>query len=363
MFGGTFDPPHKGHLHLLKSAMRQIEFDKVMLIPAYIPPHKDHKPALSFEARSGILADWFGNIPNLEISDIEEKRGGRSFTINTVEAILAENPLDEIYLLIGTDMFLSFETWCRFEDLLKKVFLLVGSREIGDFDRIKFCRNELLKKYKCKGIFLCDMDPVVCASSDLRATGDGLAQRAMEHIGLELDIKRARHTMQVADYAKKIAEKVGVDPEKAYLAGLLHDCTKCYSADWHIQYAEDNGVLLLEEDLACPQMLHQITGAVFAQKELGVDDNEILLAIACHTTGKPNMTPLEMLLFFADSCEPSRSYPGVEDLRRAGESDLKQGTLMLLDGLIASLIEKKAFLHPKTLEARASLLKELRKNG
>ena len=89
MFGGTCDPPHKGHLHLLKSAMRQIEFDKVMLIPAYIPPHKDHKPALSFEARSGILADWFGNIPNLEISDIEEKRGGRIFTINTVEAILA----------------------------------------------------------------------------------------------------------------------------------------------------------------------------------------------------------------------------------------------------------------------------------
>ncbi len=363
LFGGTFDPPHKGHLHLLRSAMAQEAFDRVILLPAFIPPHKDHKPALSFEVRKGILEDWFGEIPNLTISDLEEKRGGRSFTVDTVEALQAEDPEDALYLLIGSDMFLSFETWRRFEDLLKTVYLMVGSREMGDFDRIEAYKNKLERNYKCKGIILCNMEPVVCASSAIRASGNGLAQRALEHIGRELDVKRARHTMQVADYAKKLSVGCGVDPEKAYLAGLLHDCTKCYSTEWHLRYAAENGIELKKEDRACPQALHQFTGAVFAEKELGASDPEILSAIACHTTGKAKMSPLEMLLFFADSCEPGRDYPGVEALRKAGETDLLRGVWMLFEHTIGYLNEKNAFLHPKTTEARESLLKELGNNG
>lgn len=363
LFGGTFDPPHKGHLHLLRSAMEHEQFDRIILIPAFIPPHKDHKPALSFEARKGVLEDWFAEIPGLEISDLEEQRGGRSFTVDTVETLLAENPQDELYLLVGSDMFLSFETWRRFEDLLQMVKLIVGSREIGDFDQLKAYKNKLETVYTCKGIILCNMEPIVCASSSLRASGNGLAHRVLEHIGNELDVKRTRHTMQVADYAKKLSVVHDVDAEKAYLAGLLHDCTKCYPTEWHLHYAAENSIELKEEDLACPQVLHQITGAVFAEKELGASDSEILSAISCHTTGKAMMTPLEMLLFFADSCEPSRNYPGVEALRTVGEADLKQGTLMLIEHLMAHLNEKNAFLHPKTKEAKESLLKELGKNG
>ena len=71
----------------------------------------------------------------------------------------------------------------------------------------------------------------------------------------------------------------------------------------------------------------------------------------------------DMLIFFADSCEPSRTYPGVEEIRKAGERDLKNGTLMLLDHVMASLINRKQFLHPKTVAARNYLLKELENNG
>ncbi len=363
IFGGTFDPPHKGHRHLLKSALRQEHFDRVLLIPAYIPPHKDHTPALSFEMRCGVLKDFFSDIEGLEILPIEQERGGKSFTIDTVETLQAQFPNDELYLLIGTDMFLSFETWRRYEDLLKSVVLIVGSREKGDREKLEGFADYLNGKYRCKGIVLCSMKPVVCSSSELRALGKGLAERALNHINIELDVKRARHTLQVADYAKKLAPNVGVDPEKAYLAGLMHDCTKCYSTDWHLQYAKEKGILLTEDDLASPQVLHQITGAVFAEQELGCSDQEILTAIACHTTGKPQMLPLEMLLLFADSCEPTRTYSGVERLREAGENDLKKGTLMLLTELIVSLKERKVPLHPKTSEAKESLLKELEKNG
>ena len=363
LYGGTFDPPHIGHRHLITHGMKQMAFDRVFLIPAYIPPHKDHEPTLSFNLRKAHLMDYFGDLGKIEILGIEQERDGKSFTIDTVEVLQNQYPDDCFYLLMGTDMFLSFETWHRFEDLLKAVVLVVGAREKGDEEKIKqFCQY-LMSRYECKGIILCEMEAVECSSSALRSMGGGLAERALKHISASMDEKRARHSLQVAEYAKNLAIGAKVDPQKAYLAGLLHDCTKCNSADWHQSYAAAHGIELTKEDLASPQILHQITGAIFAKEELGCADEEILSAIACHTTGKAHMSSLDKLLFFADSCEPSRTYDGVEKLRKAGEEDLKYGTLMLLTELSASLIKKNAVLHPQTIEAKESLLKELEKNG
>ncbi len=363
MYGGTFDPPHKGHLHLLQSAVRQFAFDRILLVPAYIPPHKDHDPALTFDLRCAILKDWFGGISHLEISPIEQQRSGKSYTVDTVEAILTDDPGEDLYLLLGTDMFLSFETWHRFQDLLKKVYLVVGPRDQGDDLRIQAYREQLMTKCVCKGILLCDMDPVVCASSDIRAAGNGVAQRGFEHIGKELTIKRARHTLRVAEYAKRIAANNGVDPEQAYLAGLLHDCTRCYSTEWQFCYADENGILFSDEDRQTPEILHQYTGAVFAQKELGVTDPQILSAIRCHTTAKADMTPLEMVVYFADGCEPGRDYPGVDRLRTVGEKDIKQGTRLLLESSMRLLKSKNVPIHSGTKAAYESLLKELKTNG
>lgn len=343
--------------------MKQQSFDQVLLIPSYIPPHKSHRPALSFETRAGILKDWFGDIKNLEISDLEQSRGGQSYTADTVQAIMEQYPDGELYLLIGTDMFLSFETWSRFECLLKQVFLIVGSRETGDYDRLCAHRERLIRQYECKGIFLCRMEAVECASSDLRARGDGLAERVLAHISAHLDLSRARHTMQVADYARALALKFGADGEKAYLAGLLHDCTKCRSHDWQINYLKEHGFDLSKEDLASPQILHQYSGAIFAKEELGASDPEILSAIECHTTGKEGMSLLDRILFFADSCEPSRDYPDVEQLRAKGEQDLRAGVLALLEHTAAYLKSKNLSLHPLSASARMSILKELKENG
>ncbi len=361
LYGGTFDPPHKGHRHLLQAALEQAEFERVFLIPAYVPPHKDRRPALSFEARKGVLKDYFCDIPNLEVLDIEEKLGGKSYTIHTVEALEAQYPNETLYFLMGSDMFLSFEQWVQFETLLKKLILVVGSREEGDYEQLNAQRERLLKQYSCKGILLCSTKPIVCASSEIRNVGGGAAGRVLAYIGEEMDEKRARHTMQVAEYAADLADRLGIDREKAYLAGLLHDCTKFRSDDWHIQYAAEHNLTLSADDLACPQILHQITAPIFARENFGIKDAEILSAIGCHTTGKVKMTDLEMLLFFADSCEPSRTYSGVDQLREAGEDDLKYGTLMLLNHIIAFLKDRNAYLHPLTVAARDDLLKEFKK--
>lgn len=365
IFGGTFDPPHKGHLHLLQTAVEQVQCDRVLLIPAYQPPHKDHHPALSFENRVEALKAWFGEIPNLEISDVEQKRGGKSFTYETVDTLRALYPEDTLHLLIGTDMFLSFESWKCFEQLLETTVLVVGSREVGDRPALEKQKEHLLSRYKCKGILLCSMEPLVFASSALRSMGDGIAEKILGYISENLDFKRVRHTLMVADYARNLAEKNGIDPQKAYLAGLLHDCTKTkwQSKQWHIDYAKENGVVLSEDDLASPQVLHQITAPIFAQKTFGVEDLEILSAIGCHTTGKANMSPLDRLIFVADSCEPSRDYAGVEALREIAEQDLNLATLRLLERTIDIINIKNEHLHPQTLVAMREISKELNQNG
>lgn len=363
LFGGTFDPPHKGHRHLMDAALQQQRFDRVFLIPSYIPPHKDHRPSLSFASRKGLLLDRFGDIPGIEVLDIEQKREGKSYTVDTVTALQKQHPNDTFYFLIGSDMFLCFDRWYRADELLRKLILVVGSRETGDYPQLEAKKKQLEERFECKGIILCKMDAMVCASSTLRAAGDGMAERVLEFMDQEMDLKRVRHTMQVADYARALAPKFGIDPEKAYLAGLLHDCTKCYPAEWHLAFAKEQGIVLSDEDRACPQILHQYTAPLFARKEWGCRDEEILSAIACHTTGKPGMNALEMLIFFADACEPGRDYPRVAELRALGEQDLKKGTLALLEHTVSYLNSKKQFLHPQTAAARDDLIKELEKNG
>ena len=363
LFGGTFDPPHKGHRHLLETALQQENFDRVLLIPAYIPPHKEHSPSLSFELRKRVLFDWFGDLPCVEISDIEQEREGKSYSIDTVKALQTLYPDDTFYFLMGSDMFLSFERWYCSEQLLERLILVVGSREKGDRPKLEAHKQHLLNHYKCKGIILCTMEAVACASSDLRAAGGGLAERALVHISRETDLKRAGHILRVADYARSLAPRFGIDAEKAYLAGLLHDCTKCFDTDWQTSYAKEKSIPLTEEDLASPPILHQLTAPCFARETLGAEDEEILSAIGCHTTGKREMSDLDLLIFFADACEPGRDYPNVTELRKIGEKDLKRGALAVLEHTLSYINSKKQSLHPQTADARDDLIKELEKNG
>ncbi len=360
VYGGTFDPPHKGHRNLVDAAFREAPFDRLLLIPSYIPPHKSHSPSLPFEIRKGLLLDRFGDLPGVEVLDVEQQREGKSYTVDTVQQLEQLYPGDTLHFLIGSDMFLSFERWRCFETLLQKLVLVVGSREEGDLEELRQHRCRMLEKYDCKGIILCSHNPVVCSSSAMRELGDGLAGRIYKHIGKALDVKRARHTFRVAEYASAVAPRFGLDPEQAYLAGLLHDVTRCYPAEWHLNYIQEHGIEVSAEDLQYPHILHQYTGAKFAEAELGVRDPLILEAIRCHTTGKEGMDLFEMLIFFADSCEPGRDYPGVQELRLVGEENIKKGTLAVLKHTTAFLIEKGSPVHSTTAAAQSFLEKELK---
>jgi predicted HD superfamily hydrolase involved in NAD metabolism len=122
--------------------------------------------------------------------------------------------------------------------------------------------------------------------------------------------KRYWHTVGVANTCACLAMKYGVDVERAYIAGLLHDCAKCLSDDELIRECEKNGIAVSKYEQQSPYLLHGKVGAYYARTKFQIEDEEILSAISFHTTGKPDMTRLEEIVFIADYIEPFRNKAG-----------------------------------------------------
>lgn len=124
-----------------------------------------------------------------------------------------------------------------------------------------------------------------------------------------LEPKRYEHTLSVAYTAANLAAVHGVDVEKALVAGMLHDCTKCFSHKKQIALCEKNSVQLSElEAEENSTLLHAKSGCVLAREEYGITDEDILNAICYHTTGRPQMSPLEKIIYIADYMEPGRHH-------------------------------------------------------
>ncbi len=127
VFGGTFDPPHFGHLIVAEYVRYRLGLDKILFVPSWISPHKQELPATSGSHRLAMLRLAVDRAPELEVSDIEVRRGGVSYTIDTLRSLSAETRA-ELNLLIGADNFLEFGTWHEPEEILSIVRLVVMSR-------------------------------------------------------------------------------------------------------------------------------------------------------------------------------------------------------------------------------------------
>lgn len=189
-------------------------------------------------------------------------------------------------------------------------------------------------------------------NTDLETLSAGVRNR--------LSPKRWAHTLGCAETARKIAGMLGADPDKAYLAGLLHDITREKTLPEQLIICSKYDIIISEYERDSTALLHAATGAAVAKAEFGADD-EIYAAIACHTTGKADMSPLDMALCLADYIEPTREFPGVEALREQAETDPALALLRAFDGTITHIISKNGMLHPDTVTARNDLLKRLQK--
>ena len=387
IYGGTFNPPHRGHMQAARQAVELLTLDKLLLIPDHAPPHKtmpEGTPAA--QERLELVRLTAREIPRAEASDLELLREGRSYTADTVELLHRTYPGDELFLLMGTDMFLAFPQWREPETICRYATLVVMLREREEpklQQELQAQAQHIRKKLDGKVKFLKN-EALPMASTDVRrmltfqAVGDMLTPAVLERIRtfgfygvgrdlralpmelLEaevvrlLDPKRVPHVLGCRDTAAKLAEQYGANVTDAARAGLLHDVTKALPPELQLQLCREYGIPLDPFSRDNPKTLHATTGAWVAKRIFG-ENEAVFQAIASHTTGCGHMNPLQKIIYIADYMEPNRDFPGVERLRAAVDRDLDLAVLLGLEMTVEMLRHQGRRVARDSLEAIESL--------
>lgn len=374
IYGGSFNPPHRGHVEAARTISRELKPDKFYIIPSNIPPHKElAQGSPSAEERLTLCTLAFGEIPGVELSDMEIRREGRSYTADTVDILREKHPGAELVLAVGTDMFLSFHQWYRYQHILEVCTLAVLSREEDDAQEIAEYKKQL--EERGAKVVILRHEPLPMSSSEIRENlrrGQGaellpgrvyeriiktrdydalpelvwLREKAKEYLTEE----RIAHTAGCESEAVMLAKRWGEDPEKAAAAGILHDITKKLSYDEQLILCEKYGIILDSVERNSPKLLHAKTGAALARDRFGIGD-EVYEAIRWHTTGKPDMTLLEKIIYLADYIEPTRNFDGVEELRTLAYENLDRAMARGLEMSIEDIRARNIEPHRDSIEA------------
>jgi predicted HD superfamily hydrolase involved in NAD metabolism len=180
----------------------------------------------------------------------------------------------------------------------------------------------------------------------------------------KLDPMRYEHSLSVSYTCMALAMKYGYDLKKAEIAGILHDCAKHFTDEELVARCQKHGVKLTEEELMAPAVIHAKYGAWLAQNKYGIDDEEILSAIACHTTGKPEMSMLDKIVYIADYIEPRRDKASnLPEMRELAFKDLDKTMYAILKSTLDYLEAKGATVDPMTQQAYDYFKKNRKKPG
>lgn len=171
-----------------------------------------------------------------------------------------------------------------------------------------------------------------------------------------LDDFRFHHSIAVANQSVILAERFGGDPEKAYVAGLLHDICKNLKSEEQLQFFASSAIMLTDAEKFSPKVWHAISGAYFLTENLKIKDNDIINAVRYHTTGRAGMSLLEKIIYIADLTSVDRNYPDVDILRDIIKTNLEEGLIYALKFTITSLATKEQSIHPDTICAYNDLI-------
>ena len=384
IYGGTFNPPHIGHIQAAKAAVTALELAKLILIPDRIAPHKvipSGSPAP--QQRLEMLRIAASDNPCFEVSKLELKREGPSYTYLTIQELKQQYPDAELVLLMGTDMFLSFHTWRNPDIILENASLGVFYRgEKGETDAIAakkaemeqaghtvyLVKNEVvnisstqmrrLLAFRCAGEFLPEGVLEYIREHrlyDTRTDWKNLPMEELERIVISLlNPNRVAHVLGCRDTAVELAKRWGANETDAARAGILHDITKAIDGPLQLTLCEAYGKILSDFSRRYPKTLHALTGSLVAKRIFG-ENEAVVSAIEHHTTGKANMNLLETIIYVADYMEPNRSFPGVEKLRELAFSDLQAALKLGLEMTLEHLKRQGSEVSPESREALAWL--------
>ena len=385
IYGGTFNPPHIGHIQAAKQAVSLLGLSKLLLVPAYAPPHKSALPSNSPTPRQRLemLRIAVADSPKIEVSDLELIREGISYSVETVAQVRRDYPEAELVLFVGTDMFLSFDTWKNPDEILKNASLGVFYRgEKGERSDIQEKKAEL--EARGARVYLVQNDVIPISSTQMRrllafrCAGELLPEGVLDYVrehrlyvtradwkNVPLDRleqvvisllkpSRVKHVLGCRDTAVELAKRWGADVTDAARAGILHDVTKAIDGPLQLTLCAAYGKLLDDFSKRYPKTLHALTGSMVAKRIFG-ENEAVVSAIEFHTTGRADMTLLEKIIYVADYMEPNRDFPGVERLRELAFTDLDAALKLGLEMTLEHLGEQGVAVSPASRDALAWL--------
>lgn len=364
LMGGTFNPIHKGHLALAQAALSQYALDEVWFMPSGLPAHKSNAELLDARERLQMVALAIENHPGFVASSFEIDREGFTYTSDTMTALSKEYPEHEFYFIIGGDSLMKFHRWVKPEVISAHAVLLAAGRNGYTKEELLQQADYLKQEFKTNVLFL-DMLELNISSNEIRSKikngryetlSEDLPESVLSYIMTKklyqpeftvsgelvltleqklqqaLKPKRYLHTIGVAYLAASLAMCHGVSHRDALVAGLLHDCAKNYSNEELLEQCLALHLPMSEHEQRIPDLLHAVYGAYLAREEYKITQLDILLAVRNHTLGRPNMTPLEQIVYLADYFEPERTHPttpSLDEIRKIAFQNLDEATYLV----------------------------------
>ena len=392
IYGGSFNPPHAGHLAAARAAIRALKLDKLVFVPAGDPPHKElaagsPSPDKRLEMIS-IAADQLLLPDVTDVWDVEVERQGKSYTADTLAEAARRWPKDELWLLVGTDMFMTLPDWREPGRILKLARVCAFARRLSDDAAALKAQKKLLEKEFGATVKLIAIPDLVDISSTrlrenlsrgehrgyldpavygyilrekLYGTDADLTHLTMEELRCVswsmVKARRLAHIRGTEETAARLALRWGADENVMRRAAILHDCTKYWTQEEHVALCDKYGEPLDDLERSAEKLLHSKSGAVMAKYVFGQED-VVVEAIRWHTTARANMSLEDKLLYLADYIEPNRDFPEVEELRALSFEDLDAAVAMGALLSIREMEERNRVVHHNTLDAYTYYRKE-----
>lgn len=368
IFGGTFNPIHNGHIHLAKQYIRELQLDKLIVIPTKYPPHKLARDLAQSKHRLEMCRIAFQDCPEVQVSDIEIQRPGKSYTIDTILQLKEIYPNAKFFLLVGGDMFRSFHSWYRADEIMRYCTICTAARERGEMRELN--RSKIILSQFTENLQILDIPILQLSSTEIRENlklnmdcSNLLPEGVLDYIQKEnvyqfdenfeklideytckiremLKPSRFQHSLNVAKRAVYLADLYSQDAKKAEIAGLLHDICKNMSEDELLHWLEKSDIIFDKPFLSQPQLWHGFAAAEYLREVLKITDTQILEAVRWHTVAKADMSDFEKIIFLADLTSEERDYPSADEVRDIVDKSLDEGMRVSLLFTVGKLVEQ-----------------------
>ena len=371
VFGGSFDPPHKGHAALLSAAARAVDPDSILVVPAWRNPLKGRQPAAARDRlemlKIGVLYTLAGQWRRRAWIHTSELSSGQPvYTVDTLSKLAADFPKAELHFAVGWDSACRFHEW-KDPARLKHLARWWTARRPDTpgeppsfFSRLRApmpaVSSSEIRARLAVGDDVSEMlAPAVRCYIEQRGLY-GLAR--LDRLRALLSPRRLEHSRHVARLAGFLARRWGLDQERALLAGMLHDCGRSVPVERMGSYARAKRLAIpLREQTARlqPLALHAHISEDLCRRRFGVKDEAVLSAVRKHTLGDAHMSPLDRAVYVADACSEDRSYPEAPEIRRLAFDNLDEAYKACVANKLRYCLVDGGWIHPLTLSAWNSL--------